>query len=72
MLDVVCRGGTKGGTSTDDKQGRRFFSEELAPTLKKAAKEKYHVDLLRIHALLSAFLRVLSLQQLANIESYQN
>ena len=62
VLDVVCSGGAKGGTSTDGKQGRRFFSEELIPTLKKLTKEKYHDDL-QMHALMTAILRVVSSQQ---------
>ena len=66
LLDSVSTGGGKGGTTTDGKQGRRFFSEELLPSLQKLTKEKYHKDLLQIHALLSAILRVVSSQQEVN------
>ena len=71
VLDVVCTGGAKGGTSTDGKQGRRFFSEELIPTLQRSTKEKYHNDLLQMHSLLSAILRVMSSQQPVNLPVYK-
>ena len=70
VLDVVCSGRAKGGTSTDGKQGRRFFSEELVPTLKSATKDKYHDDILTIHALLSAIMHVVSSQQRVNLPVY--
>lgn len=69
-LDVVCSGGAKGGTSTDGKQGRRFFSEEVVCTLKRLTKEKYHEKMLRVHALLSAIMRVVSSQQHINLVEY--
>ena len=55
ILDVVVE---QKETSTDGKQGRRFFSEELIPTLKRICKKKYHDDLLQMHALMSTILHV--------------
>ena len=69
-MDVACSGRAKGGTSTDGKQGRHFFSEEVVPTLKRLTKEKFHEKMLRIHALLSAIMRVVSSQQRVNVVGY--
>ena len=69
-LDVVCSGRAKGGTSTDGKQRRHFFNEEVVPTLKRLTKEKYHGSMLKIHMLLSAIMHAVSSQQRVNISAY--
>ena len=67
VLDVVCKGGAKGGTSTDGNQGRRFFSEEVVETLKLCVKEKYVDKVLQLHCLLSVILRVVSSRRFVNL-----
>ena len=63
-LDYVCAAGGKGGTSTDGKQGRRFFSNELVPVitdlLDKPHNLKQKGNLLKLHHQISIILRVIS------------
>ena len=63
-LDYVCSAGAKGGTSTDGKQARRFFSNECVPVVKdllsKQHNKKHQENVLRLHNQLSLILRVIS------------
>ena len=63
-LDFVCSAGAKGGTSTDGKQARRFFSNELIPVLEellsKANNKKHQQNVILLHKQLSIVLRVIS------------
>ena len=52
-LDYVNSAGGKGGTSTDGKQGRRFYSDELIPViddlLSKPSNKKHKDNMLTLH-----------------------
>ena len=69
-LDVVQKSNSHGGTSTDGNSGRRFFSEECVPAIKKCTKAKYHTSVLRLHLLLSTILRVISSQHQVHIVAF--
>lgn len=71
-LDVVCDPGEKGGTSTDGNAGREFFTNKFVETLKVLVKEKYHFDLFNLHENLSTILRIVSCQQMVNIEMFRD
>ena len=72
VLDVVCSGGAKGGTSTDGNQGRRFFLHEVVPFIKLCVKERYQNDVLKLHEPISVILRVVSSQHLVNLPLYRD
>ena len=73
-LDYVCSAGGKGGTSTDGKQGRRFFSDELLPIiedlLSKVNNKKYQENLLKLHHQLSIILRIVSCTRKIDVEKF--
>ena len=69
-LDVVQKSNSHGGMSTDGNSGRRFFSEECVPAIKKCTKAKYHTSVLRLHLLLSTILRVISSQHQVHIAAF--
>ena len=71
VLDVVCSDGAKGGISTDGKQGRWFFSEELVEPLKICVSNKYVDDMLNLYCLISTILRVVSSFDLVNVPCFQ-
>ena len=71
VLDVVCSDGAKGGISTDEKQGRWFFSEELVEPLKICVSNKYVDDMLNLYCLISTILRVVSSFDLVNVPCFQ-
>ena len=60
-VNPVC---AKGGTSTDGKQARRFFSCELEPVLKQLLNKKHNIkhkdNIILLHKQLSIILRVIS------------
>ena len=74
MLDYVCSAGAKGGTSTDGKQGRRFFSNEVVPVLKnllsKQHNKKHLENILKLHNQLSLVLRVISCTQKIDVPKF--
>ena len=74
-LDYVNSAGGKGGTSTDGKQGRRFYSDELIPViddlLSKPSNKKHKDNMLTLHKQLSIILRIVSCTRKINIEKYE-
>lgn len=74
-LDYVNSAGGKGGTSTDGKQGRRFYSDELTPVIRDLlsvrcnVKHKQHM--LTLHKQLSIILRVVSCTRKINLVKYE-
>ena len=75
-LDYVNSAGGKGGTSTDGKQGRRFFSEELLPVidnlLSKPCNQKHKQHMITLHKQLSVILRVVSCTRKIDIAKYES
>ena len=73
-LDYVCSAGGKGGTSTDGKQGRRFFSDELLPVieslLNKANNQKHKENLMKLHHQLSIILRIVSCTRKIDVQKF--
>ena len=71
-LDYVNSAGGKGGTSTDGKQGRRFFSDELKSAIEELLSQPYnqkHKDaMLKLHKQLSIILRIVSCTRKVNID----
>ena len=74
-LDYVNSAGGKGGTSTDGKQGRRFYSDELTPVigdlLCKPSNIKHKDNMLKLHKQISIILRIVSCTRKINIEKYE-
>ena len=74
MLDYVCSAGAKGGTSTDGKQARRFFSKECTPVLKDLLNKKYNQkhqeNILKLHCQLSIVLRIISCSRRINVKEF--
>ena len=52
------------GTSTNGSHGRRFFSEEIVPSLRQCIMEKHHDNILKLHSLISCILRVIAVQRI--------
>ena len=71
-LDIVQQSNSHGGTSTDEKSGCRFFSEECVTFIKLCIDKKYHKSVLRLHLLLSTILRVTSGTSRVNIVDFDN
>ena len=59
------------GTSTTGGQGRRFFSEEVLPTLREIVPLKYNENLLILHKQLSIILRVVSSTGQVDVDAYE-
>ena len=74
MLGYVCTAGAKGGTSTDGKQARRFFSDELtlvlSELLSKNNNRKHKENVLLLHKQLSLILRVISCTRQIDTEKF--
>ena len=74
-LDFVNSVCAKGGTSTDGKQARRFFTAASEPVLKamlsKSHNMKHRDAILKLHNQLSIVLRIISCTRLINIEKYK-
>ena len=74
-LDYVNSAGGKGGTSTDGKQGRRFYSDELIPVIEKllddACNRKHKDNMLKLHKQLSIILHIVSCTKKINVEKYE-
>ena len=71
-LDIVQQSNSHGGTSTDEKSGCRFFSEECVTFIKLCIDKKYHKSVLHLHLLLSTILRVISGTSRVNIVDFDN
>ena len=73
-LGFVCSAGGKGGTSTDGKQARRFFSDETVPVLKellsKSNNKKHQDNVIILHKQLSIILRVISCTRMIDTEKF--
>ena len=74
-LDYVNSAGGKGGTSTDGKQGRRFYSDELRPVisnlLNTRCNKKHKENMLRLHKQLSIILRIVSCTRKIDVQKYE-
>ena len=74
-LDYVNSAGGKGGTSTDGKQGRRFFTDELIPVigdlLSSRCNKKHKENVLTLHKQLSVILRIVSCTRKIHLERYE-
>ena len=61
-LDYVNSAGGKGGTATDGKQGRRFFSDELTPVIAELLSVRHnrkHKDaVIKLHKQLGLILPI--------------
>ena len=73
-LDYVCSAGGKGGTSTDGKQGRRFFSDELNPVindlLATRSSRKHQANILKLHKQMSIILRIISCTRKIDVKKF--
>ena len=70
-LDQCAGACEKTGTSTTGGQGRRLFSEEVLPTLRKIIPLKYNENLLLLHKQLSVILRVVSSTNQVDVDAYE-
>ncbi len=74
-LDYVNSAGGKGGTSTDGKQGRRFFTDELITVidelLSTRCNMKHQENMRTLHKQLSVILRIVSCTRKINLERYE-
>ena len=74
-LDQCAGACEKTGTSTTGGQGRRLFSEEVLPTLRKIIPSKHCAksteNLLLLHKQLSVILRVVSATGQVDIDAYE-
>ena len=75
-LDFVNSAGGHGGTSTDGKQGRRFFSSNLQPVLRELLSKKNNIkhqeSIIKLHRQLSMILRVVSCTREINLDKFQS
>ena len=73
-LDYICGAGGKGGTSTDGKQGRRFFSDELIIVIEgllaKPHTHKHKENLLKLHHQISIILRIISCTRKIDVKKF--
>ena len=74
-LDYVNSVGGKGGTSTDGKQGRRFFSDELNAVIEEllsSTHNKKHKDAMtKLHKQLSIILRIVSCTRKIDVDKFE-
>ena len=70
-LDKVNSTG-KGGTSTDENQGRRFFSEEVLECLKGLLDEKHKENVLLLHRQISTILSVVSSSRQVDVTKFKS
>ena len=73
-LDYVCGAGGKGGTSTDGKQGRRFFSDPVNPVindlLASRSPRKHKDNILQLHKQISIILRIISCTRKIDVKKF--
>ena len=73
-LDYVCDAGGKGGTSTDGKQGRRFFSDELNPVINdlllSRSSRKHKDNILQLHKQISIILLIISCTRKIDVKKF--
>ena len=74
-LDYVNSVCAKGGTSTDGKQGRRFFSSQIKPVLEqllsKASNNHYKDNIILLHHQLSLILRIISCTSIIDVSKFK-
>ena len=74
-LDYVNPVCAKGGTSTDGKQGRRFFSPQIKPVLEqllsKTSNKKHKDNIILLHNQLSIILRIISCSSLIDVVKFK-
>lgn len=74
-LDYVNSAGGKGGTSTDGKQGRRFYSDELIEVIGELLSQphniKHKVAMMKLHKQLSIILRIVSCTRKIDVVKFE-
>lgn len=70
-LDQVCGPTSKGGGSTDDNQGRRFFAESTLPAILLSIDQKYQSVVQKLHCNLSCILRIISTEDAVRLDIFE-
>ena len=75
QLDYMCSAGGKDGISTDVKQGRRSFSDELNPVISDLlgtrSARKLQANILQLHKQINIILQTISCSQKIDVKKFE-